>query len=294
VETRLRNATDPRDKIFSLFGLLHDYYEASLLANYNLTLTQVYVAVAAFCLLVDRDLQILAATRRPSVSQELPSWVPDWRFPVANPLWGYDPTFSAARDTRPAIAIQANSGKLHVKGLVLAKIKEVTKPLINPVNATSNIDRPSQSLGSTTAEISPLPFRDEPSPWPAEPDSGLAPAKKDLSLVLTDAIMSQNPPSSSTAQHSLHNYLVQGRHLFVSEGSNYVGLCPDSARKGDLVCIFLGGAVPFVVRPKNVSSMPDEVEYTLIGECFVNGAMHGEPLPAQCEGNFDGLVSFLL
>lgn len=51
----------------------------------------------------------------------------------------------------------------------------------------------------------------------------------------------------------------------------YVGLGPLSARDGDLVCIFLGGHVPFVLRPLNSG-------YEMIGECILDGVMEGQAM----------------
>lgn len=51
----------------------------------------------------------------------------------------------------------------------------------------------------------------------------------------------------------------------------FVGLVPEAALADDLICVFDGGRVPFVVRKRGPA-------YTLIGECYVHGMMHGEAL----------------
>jgi hypothetical protein len=52
-----------------------------------------------------------------------------------------------------------------------------------------------------------------------------------------------------------------------------VGLVPMSARANDMICIVVGGQVPFVVRPT-----VDGSSYRLIGECYMSGIMDGEAL----------------
>ena len=52
--------------------------------------------------------------------------------------------------------------------------------------------------------------------------------------------------------------------------NGYVGQFPVDARKGDVVCVPLGSAVPFVVRRVRGES------FTLVGECYVHGIMQGE------------------
>jgi hypothetical protein len=49
----------------------------------------------------------------------------------------------------------------------------------------------------------------------------------------------------------------------------YVGIVPGRARKGDLVTVFYGSAVPFIVEKKDDSGF-----YRLIGEGYIHGIMH--------------------
>jgi hypothetical protein len=51
--------------------------------------------------------------------------------------------------------------------------------------------------------------------------------------------------------------------------SGYVGSGRWYLRSGDVVCIFYGGAVPFILRP-------EDYHYLLIGETCVYGLMDGE------------------
>jgi hypothetical protein len=47
---------------------------------------------------------------------------------------------------------------------------------------------------------------------------------------------------------------------------------PEGAEHGDIICVLAGGRVPYVLRPC------DDGFYRLVGECYVDGAMHGEAL----------------
>ncbi|KAJ0423594.1 heterokaryon incompatibility protein-domain-containing protein [Aspergillus carlsbadensis] len=80
-----------------------------------------------------------------------------------------------------------------------------------------------------------------------------------------------------------------------------LGWVPTRARSGDLVCIFDGARVPYVIRPRVVDGIenlsilslaywrhrasrwlsderkgPADTEYTLVGECYIQGLMEGE------------------
>ncbi|KAK4163359.1 heterokaryon incompatibility protein-domain-containing protein [Cladorrhinum sp. PSN259] len=67
-----------------------------------------------------------------------------------------------------------------------------------------------------------------------------------------------------------------GRRLFTtSMGKNGVG--PVSMRRGDQVCIIYGTPTPFIVR-KLGTGPGQELEYELVGECYIDSFMHGEAL----------------
>lgn len=57
----------------------------------------------------------------------------------------------------------------------------------------------------------------------------------------------------------------------------YIGLVPASSRAGDRIAILKGGAVPFVLREAANGC------WTLVGEGYVHGIMHGEAFDeGQC------------
>jgi hypothetical protein len=51
---------------------------------------------------------------------------------------------------------------------------------------------------------------------------------------------------------------------------------PSDAQIGDEVCVFSGGAVPFVLRKNH--GKEGEVVYQLVGEGYIHGIMYGEAL----------------
>ncbi|KAK4164789.1 putative heterokaryon incompatibility protein [Cladorrhinum sp. PSN259] len=62
------------------------------------------------------------------------------------------------------------------------------------------------------------------------------------------------------------------RCFFVASNGLY-GLCPWTARKGDIISVFHGGKVPLLIRPSSQGSYDiglDVPRYELVGECFVD------------------------
>jgi len=48
-----------------------------------------------------------------------------------------------------------------------------------------------------------------------------------------------------------------------------MGLAPSETQDGDIVCIFLGAPVPFILRE-------EQDHFNLAGECYVQGVMRGK------------------
>lgn len=55
----------------------------------------------------------------------------------------------------------------------------------------------------------------------------------------------------------------------------HLGLAPDTAEKGDMVCILYGCSVPVVIREA------DNGNHELVGECYIDGMMDGAALTVQ-------------
>ena len=68
-----------------------------------------------------------------------------------------------------------------------------------------------------------------------------------------------------------------GHRFFVTDG-NFMGFRPPQAEVGDIVAVFSGSDVPFVLRPQ-------EDKFRLIGETHVQGIMNGEVIEWWKNGN---------
>ena len=59
---------------------------------------------------------------------------------------------------------------------------------------------------------------------------------------------------------------------FCSTKQGRLGLAPRATLQGDLIAIFMGADVPFVLRATGTEG------YELLGECYIHGIMNGEAL----------------
>ncbi|KAK4223393.1 heterokaryon incompatibility protein 6, OR allele [Podospora fimiseda] len=64
---------------------------------------------------------------------------------------------------------------------------------------------------------------------------------------------------------------TEGKRPFLTD-SGYLGMGPSECKEGDVVVVFCGGRIPFVLRPVE----GDERRYQFIGEAFCDGIMDGE------------------
>lgn len=76
IKCRFRQASDPRDKVYALLGLI-DVEVLGIEPNYWLSASEVYCHAARQLLVQSGDLNVLGACT-PTESPELPSWVPTW------------------------------------------------------------------------------------------------------------------------------------------------------------------------------------------------------------------------
>ena len=102
--TRTCLATDPRDKVFALLGLLHDPSALGFEVNYSWTLKEVLTQVAAHLITTSNSIGILRYAGGTSSSSSIPSWAPNWSSesgdsltaqftsavtPDTSTIWGY-------------------------------------------------------------------------------------------------------------------------------------------------------------------------------------------------------------
>jgi hypothetical protein len=63
---------------------------------------------------------------------------------------------------------------------------------------------------------------------------------------------------------------------FCSTSKGYMGWVPQNAQVGDVACFLCGVKVLMLLRPEN------EGGYSLVGECYLHGLMHGEAMEMPC------------
>lgn len=159
------DATDPRDKVYSVLGLgrtpteaaieldqttpsptLQLAYKEGMLIDYSKPVSEVYQYLAKYIINRDRNLDILcvACIHRDSKSDDLPTWTPDWR--VRNPNIGFEKDYfrlkyNATGFTKAKMQSQEALGTLTVQGYMfdfIAEIMDTTTDAASMLNAWFN------------------------------------------------------------------------------------------------------------------------------------------------------------
>jgi len=94
-------------------------------------------------------------------------------------------------------------------------------------------------------------------------------------LILGQDESSQPVVSSPPLDPSFHYQAallqsLSGRKFFVTAEDGDMGMALYEIQPGDIICLFPGALVPFVLRP-----FPSAQQYTLIGECYCHSWMDG-------------------
>ncbi|KAI1099210.1 HET-domain-containing protein [Jackrogersella minutella] len=93
-------ASDPRDNVFALLGLLRDGIFEGLVPDYCLSTEQVYIGIASYLIIRHKKTNILSYPK--GHSGLLPTWVPDWsiyRAPISDE--DDDSSFELDTDANP-------------------------------------------------------------------------------------------------------------------------------------------------------------------------------------------------
>ncbi|KAF1951453.1 HET-domain-containing protein [Byssothecium circinans] len=91
---------------------------------------------------------------------------------------------------------------------------------------------------------------------------------------------------------SLHGFVPN--HAFFITKMGYIGVGPSDLRERDWICVFVGGKVPFVVRSEAVEGMEsvglENCRFHLLGDAYVHGTMRGETIKRDEELSIIQLV----
>jgi hypothetical protein len=308
---RTNDATNPRDKAYAVFGLAHESPSNPLpTVDYTRSLEAVFtdIALHLFQRLPGGSLDFPSyAWFNDELANQLPSWVPDWSSDSPDVLTSFSDFAAAVQSPVVASLSSPSAGNgtpriLTVHGIPLIESKIVIgdKYCFGDVDATKMlrfIYRQSGELYRMTGETilqawqktSRAVKSDLEKPNRSDSTRTFWHVLKDKPALPKKSLGFPENTIDSQFRHNFRGivsenffYLNEQRFAFATE-HGFMGLGPKSMMAGDIVCLFFGGKVLYVLRPA------ESGRFKLIGECFVYGLMHGEALegaPKEMEEDF--------
>ncbi|SPJ71724.1 uncharacterized protein FTOL_01452 [Fusarium torulosum] len=341
LEFKIREATDPRDKVYGFLGISQGVSTDSI--NYNLTTAEVFEATTREFLQYRENLDLLShcvdfqLSRRGKKSSGLPSWVPDWG--VERVSMGGDldvmvyripflDTYKACGQLKYTPSTDLDKGMLSVSGVLCDVIETVggevrerffegSWSLIAGWRKLVGVDedpgRP-YIAGDTIADAFWRTLCLDISANSAMHIDLLSKKRRagdeDRSIYLEywyrELLQHHELPqpdslrqSSNVIMFDQHVMRATTRRRFFISKNGFIGFAPLNAEVGDMICVFAGGKVPFVVRALEDSKLKRKDSHepgshcVLLGDAYVHGLMDGEAVKTL-EEDFKQLRTFKL
>jgi hypothetical protein len=321
--TRHRQASQPQDKVYALYGVLAslDFNLQPLTENTHFE--EVYLDFTKRVIDWHKSLDILLEAGFPPAAgesrlQNTPSWVPDWRWPLDRISMR---RCKAAKDSSPAYSFSESGLEIITKGIVvdaLDSVASIPGNLQDPADhETSGADLLALDLRDSIAALrvwiqqtnglhQPMvrgPPEDvifEVLHSNAQPDLYYSDELRVTfhrwyALVIADySTLDETSPAgwkiASNVAHDKVLYRYYRRLLKWTAGrklftttQGYIGTGPTRIEKGDAVVLIAGFKLPVIVRANA------EKKYTVIGAAHIHKMVDGDAWPDD-EGELEEIV----
>ena len=280
-----REATDPRDLVYALIGLVKvpEKAEVDLIPDYSLSVVKVYLQAAGFILEHEGLIELLERCDRPSTIDGLPSWVPDWSStPAINSrkmTWG---DHSAGGHMETEWQTRGEAQMLSVQGNIFDTVLETNDAREHgTTDTTDHMTLSSLCLGAynmtrrsehtiANVDVKTLFYRtlllDE---WESMYD-----LEKYVSQLpeYPDSKLFESPGTEDPIEGFVGVIRENVKSFeYCLTRNKRVGMLPLNTQKGDYICVFQGVDSPYVLRKQGLVDT-----YALIGACYIDGVMRGD------------------
>jgi hypothetical protein len=291
VRTRTSLATDPRDKLYAILGLVDDSSDPLLEPDYTLDADEVFTRLSLSIITRNLSLDCLGSAGLIR-NLNVPSWVTDWTvrhdrapspFFMLYRVFNEDDTvnyetnlFEASKGMKPNIGFDIAERKLTAHGFTFDTIERVSCPRHWP---DADLDNTWQDWVSTLDELGATyvsgcstfeafskvltaDCKEVWGDWSGERGSTL----EDFTGLDVNAFELHDGIVDSTTWH---------RRLFITK-KGYMGIAAADIASSDRLCILAGSQVPMVLRPV-------QDEFSFVGQAYVHGIMDGEAMDVDVE-----------
>ncbi|WAO84731.1 HET domain-containing protein [Fusarium falciforme] len=303
-EFRDSKSSIDHDRFFCLLGLAIDGNNKDFVVDYRLSFD---VIVRKYAWAFIEQGKVLELLHRAGIDSRktdyFPSWIPDWTLTKPSSLrtleaWGMP--CASSRRSKPRLDARSMSDlELRLYGIRVDEIEIISK--------TSNVvdelglymDEIDRMIDSSSSHLEGDLKWEVPiaGAWRCRHDGhsmkeSYSALRKHLIMdrgdteagnagTKTQELSGNGPrhvddPRGSLWEKSQDYYLALQGNLtgwkFVVTKRHDVGIAPPTARKADIVFVIDGGVVPFLLRKEEAFGG----SFSLVGECYIHGLMHGE------------------
>ncbi|KAI1119264.1 heterokaryon incompatibility protein-domain-containing protein [Nemania sp. NC0429] len=325
---RRKLASEPRDKIFGILGILPDAIQKLFTVDYNLSVKVIYTNVVDFLLNSTERLDVICESihfpKQTSITQ-LPSWVPDWsQIPDVTAL-GYLYDYAAAGDTLAGYRLLGERrNELEVSAILVDTVR--THGIAVGTRCTladylmaflhwhailmENISSGSFSFRESMEDafcrtlcLGQVPPKTKNGSRPYSPSEWrricyhtfAAQLQSRLPWIILDKQLQQYVNMGEEYVSDMREFLqsnfgarMMGRCLILTE-RDHIGMGSGFVLPDDLIIIPLGCRTPIIIRNEGNKSE----RYRFVGDLYLDGYMDGEVI-AQLEARERKLEKFVL
>ena len=295
-------ASDPRDHIFSLLGLLDDRDCDQVIVDYDLPVEHSFSQAMQYMLNGKNShwaFQLLSLVGSLSLSERyrdcLPSWVPDFacRAPFKKAFENIS-IFSASASSKAQLSVA--NGTLTIVGKILDTIKTIHQGLFPEHVNDGDLRKWFQECRSIAERDGSFYKEHEfenmwwtllvcdvyldpavPSPYKRAKD-GYGELFLHLDLLAQPCFTEKLPQSTSAALLEAQTAYVHSMRVtsfqssFFSTKKGLLGWNFSRVKEGDKVCVLSGAQTPFIIRERH------DGFYELVGNAYTHGIMYGEAM----------------
>ncbi|KAF4967947.1 hypothetical protein FSARC_4600 [Fusarium sarcochroum] len=300
---RRKLASDPRDKIYGILGVLPASIRDEFRADYNLSVKDVYTEVVDFLLKTTERLDIISEAIHFPVhtnSNILPSFVPDWSHIPQTSAMGFKYGFSAAGSSKAVCRFcDDRLNKLEIsaievdvirsKGVAVGTLCNLgdylmaflhwSALLLQAIgNATKQDRKLAEERFAATLCLGQIPSPYDRSRWLTLCYHIFACLFRDrlpylpLDLKLRDHLDIQSDIKPEMRRHFLQTNFgdrMMGRCFCLTQNSR-MGMGSGFMLAGDIVVVPLGCSTPILLRAEGTQG-----EYRFVGDIYIDGYMYG-------------------
>ncbi|KAK5661868.1 hypothetical protein OQA88_9976 [Cercophora sp. LCS_1] len=312
-QCRERLASDPRDKLFGILGILPPEIRADFRADYTLSTKEVYTEIVDYIIKTTESLNIICDAHHPgypTAAHSLPTFVPDWSnvAPSSSPLLNFG-SFKAAGTTKARCRfLSERLHKLEMSAIFLDTVQtrgvafgvrtskwELTMAFLQwrakviefVMDAKPERRRRMLQDFANTISVGRLPKED-----------GLAVcchvfgqlAQQGMPCLQLDRELMGylHADVDLTPHHTVEEFVdsyfgasMAGRAFFITE-RGLVGLGINTLMTKDIVVVPLGCSTPVILRPEGSLG-----EYRFVSEAYVESFMDGLAVDLWKQGDAD-------